>query len=57
MRTLQLPQQVTQPFDLFDGMIALGAGRIALGERTAHQTAQRIDVIGKGFGQLAHARI
>ena len=63
MRALELMQQVTQPFDLLDGMIALGArriafgdDRIALGERTAQQTAQRINVIGKGLGEFAHTR-
>ena len=60
---LELTKQVAQPIDLFDRTIALRnrgvtlrAHRIALGERTAHQIAQRFDVVGEEFGAIAHAQ-
>jgi hypothetical protein len=55
-RALQFLQEMPQAIDLFDGMIAFGACRIALNQCAAHQRTQCVNVIGEGFSGIAHAQ-
>ena len=56
LRTLQLAQEVAQPINLRQRLVALGDGSIALRARHSHQRLQRVDIGRKLICRVIHIR-